>query len=230
MSTFDIKLLTWNNRWFKKKVYETNHSNVEMVLLAKINMQITIRLILQNGFYHRDGELTALMNRLYNQCPTMFDSVLPRTDRQDMTAPDDELENELDVHSGADSNHRRATIIGAIPPTTINRTLHVINDNRSLPRRHDDMSEGFKRALREAYVQEYGLDEIYQFGRRLQYSNKFAFTDRYFLSIKFQFILHSEEKMPIFARLPMWSFAKLDQSFGLNYHLHRTGSNGQFCI
>ena len=38
MSTFDIKLLTWNNRWFKKKFYETNHSNVEKVLLAKINI------------------------------------------------------------------------------------------------------------------------------------------------------------------------------------------------
>jgi len=194
VSTLDVKLLT-PNRWFKKKVYETNHSNVEKLLLAKINMQITIRLILRNGFYHKDGELTVLMNRLYNQCPTMFDSVLPRTDRQDMTAPDDELENELDVHSGVDSKHRRATVIGAIPPATVNRTLHVLNDNRSLPRRHDNMSESFKRALRRAYVQEYGLDEIYHFGRwPLQYSNKFAFTDRYFLSIKFQLIPYSDIK------------------------------------
>jgi hypothetical protein len=69
-------------------------------------MQITIRLILQNGFYHKDEELMALMNRLYNQCPMLFDSVLPRTDRQDMAAIDDELENELDISSGVDSKHR----------------------------------------------------------------------------------------------------------------------------
>ena len=166
-------------------------------------MQITIRLILRNGFYHKDKELTTIVNRLYNQCPTLFDSVLPRTDRQDMAA-DDELENELDVHSGVDSKHRRATVIGAIPPATINRTLHFLNDNRPLPRRHDDMSEGFKRALRRAYVQEYGLDEIYHFGHQpLQYSNKFAFTDRY-LPVKFQFAPCSDikkEEMPIFARL-----------------------------
>jgi hypothetical protein len=143
-------------------------------------MQITIRLILQNGFYHKDGELTALMNRLYNQCPTLFDSVLPRTDRQDMAAIDDELENELDIISGVDSKHRRTTVIGAIPPATVDRTYHLLNDNQSLPRRHDNMSENFKRALRGAYVQEYGFDEIYHFGNRrpLQYSNKFAFTGR----------------------------------------------------
>jgi hypothetical protein len=36
----DVKLLI-TNRWFEKKVYETNHSNVGKLLLAKINMQIT---------------------------------------------------------------------------------------------------------------------------------------------------------------------------------------------
>jgi hypothetical protein len=37
-----------------------------------------------------------------------------------------------------------------------------------------------KRALRGAYVEKYGLNEIYHFGNRrpLPYSNKFAFTDR----------------------------------------------------
>jgi hypothetical protein len=145
-----------------------------------INMQMTIRLILRHGFYHQDGELTAQMNRLYSLCPTMFDSVLPQTDRRDMTMIDDELENELDIRSGADSNHQRATVIGAIPPATVKRTLYILNDNQPLPRRHNDMSEVFKSALRRAYVQEYHLDEIYHFGNRrpLQYANKFAFTNR----------------------------------------------------
>jgi hypothetical protein len=101
------------------------------------------------------------MNRLYNQCLTLFDFVLPRTDRQGMTAIEDELENELDIHSGVNSQHRRATVIGAIPSAAVKQTLHLLNGNQSLPRRHDDMSEDFKRALRGAYVQGYGDDEIY---------------------------------------------------------------------
>jgi hypothetical protein len=66
------------------------------------------------------------------------------------------------------------------PPCHRRSTYHLLNDNQSLPRRHNNMSENFKRALRGAYVQEYGLDETYHFGNRrpLQYSNKFAFTNR----------------------------------------------------
>jgi len=166
------------NRYFKKKVYETNHSNVEKVLLGKVNMQMTTRLLLRNAFYHRDGELTAQMNRLYGQCPTLFDSILPRTDRRDMLE-EDELDNEMDVHFGADRDHRRPTVIGAIPPSTIKKTTHLANDGDYLPRRDTGMTDGFKRLLRRAYVDHYGMDEVYHFGNRpIQYSNKFGFTDR----------------------------------------------------
>jgi hypothetical protein len=159
-------------------VYETNHSNVEKVLLSKVNMQMTTRLLLQNAFYHRDGDLTAQMNRLYGKCPTLFDSVLPRTDRRDMLG-EDEFDNEMDVHFGADRDHRRPTVIGAIPPNVVKQSISLANGGRPLPRRDADMSVEFKQLLRRAYTEQYGMDEVYQFGKQpIQYSNKFAFTDR----------------------------------------------------
>lgn len=159
-------------------MYETNHSNVEKILLSKINLQMTTRMILQNGFYHRDGELTVQMKRLYNQCPTLFDSVLPLTDRGNMLE-EDELENEMDIYFGADRDHRRPTVIGAIPSNVVNQSIHLANGGNPMPRYDTHMTDGFKRLLRRAYVEQYGVDELYRFGRRaLQYSNKFAFTDR----------------------------------------------------
>lgn len=49
----------------------------------KTNMQITIRMLLRNAFGD-DGELTRQMSGMYNQCPTLFENVLPRTDRRDI--------------------------------------------------------------------------------------------------------------------------------------------------
>jgi len=171
---YEVRQLTIR-RYFKSKVYETNHSNVEKILLSKINLQMTTRMILQKGFYHRDGELTVQMRRLYNQCPTLFDSV---TDRGNMLDKD-ELENEMDIYFGADEEHRRPTVIGAIPSYVVNKSIHLANGGNPMPRYHTHMTDGFKQLLRRAYVEQYGMDEIYRFGgRALQYSNKFAFTDR----------------------------------------------------
>ncbi|KAI1097192.1 hypothetical protein F4804DRAFT_352027 [Jackrogersella minutella] len=161
------------HRWFKKKVYETNYSNIEKLLLAKSNMQITIRFLLQDAFFHRDSELTLRMQRLYNDCPTLFESVLPRTEIQDM--PENELDFELDANSGGDYQHRRATVIGHVH---LKGTTHVINEGRALPTRHVNMTDRFKHVLRQTYVRDYGQPDIYQFAGVLQYANKFGFSDR----------------------------------------------------
>ncbi|KAL7818066.1 hypothetical protein V8C44DRAFT_211757 [Trichoderma aethiopicum] len=168
------------HRWFKKKVYETNHSSVEKLLLAKVNMQMTIRLVLRNAFYLQDGELTRQMNSLYEKCPALLDAILPRTDRRDLVE-DEEGDFELDVHFGADAGHRRATVIGQIPVKVIRATTHVLNSNQPLPTHHDNMDQRFREELRRAYVTEYKQPEIYLFGhKRAQWSNKFAFTDSEF--------------------------------------------------
>ena len=141
-------------------------------------MQLTIRFILRNSFCLQDGELTKQMSRLYNKCPTVFDNVLPRTDKRDMLL-EDEKDFEMDIRDGADANHRRTTVIGQIPPSSVCGTTHFINEDQPLPTKHASMSTRFKWALRRAYMEEYGKDEIYQFGnKRIQWSNKLGFTDR----------------------------------------------------
>lgn len=172
-SVYWYMLLTLYDRWFKKKVYDTNHSGIEKLLLAKANMQMTIRLLLQDAFFHRDPELTMRMHALYNKCPTLFDSVLPRTELQDM--PEAELDFELDANAGGDYQHRRATVIGHVH---LKGVTHVMNEGRALPTRHSNMTDGFKQVLRQTYVREYAQPEIYQFAGRLQYANKFGFSDR----------------------------------------------------
>jgi hypothetical protein len=96
-----------------------------------------------------------------------------------MTEINDELDFELDVQGGADRDHRRATVIGQV---SVRGTKHAINideagNRQQLPIKNSQMQEGFKAALRQAYI-DYGQPEIYVFQGRIQYSNKFAFTDR----------------------------------------------------
>jgi hypothetical protein len=92
---------------------------------------------------------------------------------------EDELDNEMDIYFGADRNHRRPTVIGAIPSNVVNQSVHLANGGNPLPRHDTHMTDGFKQLLRRAYVEQYGMDELYRFSRRpLQYSHKFAFTDR----------------------------------------------------
>lgn len=44
----------------KRRVYEANFSDVESVLLLKLNTQTTLRLVLRNTFRHEDHDLTEL--------------------------------------------------------------------------------------------------------------------------------------------------------------------------
>jgi hypothetical protein len=142
-------------------------------------MQITIRFLLRNSFYFSDGELTSQMSHLYNVCPTLFDNILPRTDKRDIIdmVAEEELSFEMDISGNMDSNHRRTTVIGRV---AVNGITHQINDNNDLPTKPRDMALRFKRALCQVYTNEHNTGEIYQLGNKpLQWANKLAFTDRY---------------------------------------------------
>jgi hypothetical protein len=140
-----------------------------------VNMQMTIRFLLRNSFRYSDKELTRQMSHLHDACPTLFDSVLARSDKRDMVA-EEEMGFEMDISGSADGNHRRTTVIGRV---SISGISHLINENDDLPTKPKYMSLRFKQALRQAYFDEYDTGEIYQFGNRsLQWANKLAFTDK----------------------------------------------------
>jgi hypothetical protein len=56
----------------KKRVFETNFSNVEKILLEKINVAKSIRLVLRNAHDTDDEDLTRSMQEIYREAPTLF--------------------------------------------------------------------------------------------------------------------------------------------------------------
>lgn len=175
------RLLT-SSRYFKTRVYETNYSNVEKILLMKVNFQETMRLLLQNAFQHDDPELTSEMLALYQQCPTLFNTVLSRTDRNEMDALLDNEDHEMEIDQSADSNHLRPAAINRIPTKSVVAT-HPINDGNRIPTRSGDLNttSTWRGHLRLAYQYDYGKPAQYPSlfeNRPIQWSRKSGFTDR----------------------------------------------------
>ncbi|EAQ88802.1 hypothetical protein CHGG_05421 [Chaetomium globosum CBS 148.51] len=170
------------HRYFKIRVYETNYSNVEKILLMKVNFQETMRLLLQNAFQHDDPELTSEMLALYQQCPTLFNKVLSRTDRNEMDALLENEDHEMEIDQSADSNHLRPAAINRIPTKSVVAT-HPINDGNRIPTRSGDLNttSTWRGHLRLAYQYDYGKPAQYPSlfeNRPIQWSRKFGFTDR----------------------------------------------------
>lgn len=166
---------TWS-RWYKKIIYDTNHRNVERALLQRENVQQTVRLILANAFRRTDRELTELFYELYTECPSIFDPVLPLSERlgleavltEDYYTGDDESELRLD----SDDTHIHPAALGRIAPG-------YAGDVMKLPLRSRGMSDSFRRLLRASYHTDYSMPNIFEFGKvAIQWSKKFAFDDR----------------------------------------------------
>jgi len=56
----------------KKRVFETNFSNVEKILLEKINVEKSIRLVLRNVHDTDDEDLTRNMKEIYREAQAYF--------------------------------------------------------------------------------------------------------------------------------------------------------------
>ena len=164
-------------------MYETNYSNIEKVLLMKVNFQETMRLLLQNAFQHDDPELTAEMISLYQQCPTLFNKVLSRTDRNEMDALLENEDHEIEVNQSADDSHLMPSAINRIPTKSIVVT-HLVNGGNRIPTRSGDLdtTPTWRAHLRAAYEHDYDKPTEYPTlfqSRPIQWSRKFGFTDRY---------------------------------------------------
>lgn len=180
------------HRWFKLIVYLTNHSKVEKTMLGKENLQQTIRLLLLNAFQHTDPELTESFAGLRDKCPALFASILPCAEQEQLAinaaVPVEEDEEECGLLS--DDAHLRATAINRIQARYARVTL-------KLPLRSAHMTTKFRQQLRHAYIVEYGLPHIYEFGTSaIRWCKKLSFYDRsvdilsfpsYHLNINFPF-------------------------------------------
>lgn len=112
-SNYNVLIGEDKHRFFKQVVYNTNHQKVEKELLSKENMRLTLRLILANAFNHDEPQLTAFMNDLYTQCPTLFSTMLPKSEHT-FGEENYEADEDDDVQVVPDAQHIQPTVIGCI--------------------------------------------------------------------------------------------------------------------
>jgi hypothetical protein len=166
-------------RYFKRRVYETNYSNIEKVLLMKLNFQETIRMILRNAFLVTDPDLTAEIIALYQQCPHLFSRTLNRADRNELDFLLEDGDFELDIAQSANETHLEPSVINRIPTAEVAGVEHPANDGR-LPLRAGDMVSRFRGLIRSAYARDYAKPQDYPtvFGNKpIQWCRKLAFVE-----------------------------------------------------
>jgi hypothetical protein len=160
------------NRFFKKAVYTTNHSNIEKALLGRENLQQTVRILLNNGMHENDKDMSLLLQDIQKQCPTLFESILPKSEH--MRSQEDSLVEDDEVPLIGSGRHLDPAAIGCIATGFAQQKLKLPVKKSDL-----DRNVNFAGLLRKAYASEYGKANVYEFGKKwLLWTKKLAFTDR----------------------------------------------------
>jgi len=166
----------------KKRVFETNFPNVEKILLEKINVEKSIRLVLRNAHDTDDEDLTRNMKEIYREAPSLFSRVLSKTDQGELESSlQSELDFELDVSQSASESHKQPSAVNRIPASEVKTLEHRANEG-PLPLRAGNMSDRFRNLLRLAYEQDYGFDRghpVHLGNAAIQWSRKLSFYHGY---------------------------------------------------
>ena len=120
-------------------MYETNYSNVEKVLLMKLNFQETLRLVIQNAFNRDDPDLTKEMLELYQDCHSLFSKVLSREDQNELDTLLNNDNHEIDSDQSANDSHVLPSAINRIPATKVT-SRHAANVGQHLPLRSGQLT------------------------------------------------------------------------------------------
>jgi hypothetical protein len=59
------------HRWFKQVVYQTNHRNIERLMLRKESFRQTLRLLLLGAYTEEEPDTTAIVQELSRSCPSL---------------------------------------------------------------------------------------------------------------------------------------------------------------
>jgi hypothetical protein len=123
---------------------------------------------------HDTNEDTSLlMKEIQKDCPTLFESILPRSEH--LRSQEENLVEEDEVPLIGSRYHVNPAAIGCI-------TTRYARDTLKLPVKISDLDRNvkFAKLLREAYDSEYGMRNVYEFGKKwLLWTKKLSFTDRY---------------------------------------------------
>ncbi|KAI2473598.1 hypothetical protein F4781DRAFT_379564 [Annulohypoxylon bovei var. microspora] len=191
------------HRWFKRRVYETNYSNVEKILLTKLNTQLTLRLIFRNAFKYDDPDLTAELQDLYRKCPNLFRRILARSDKNELEVLQEQDEFVLDVPPSANESHVNPCTINKIPTKEIIKRSHTAQGDGPLPVRARQASNDFIKLLRAAYCEDYNYEahhpSAYELNALITWARKLSFdTDeeykKHFVFSQGDFIQFRDDK------------------------------------
>ncbi|EME77042.1 uncharacterized protein MYCFIDRAFT_84722 [Pseudocercospora fijiensis CIRAD86] len=157
------------HKGMKQQIELTNHQNAERDLLMRQSLEMTVRLLLQNGYVNDQPELTAQMKGLFENNPQLFDSVLPRSEqsRDDDRSVLDGIDSIL-----SDSDH-------LIVNTGERLLQYHCHEFIGLPIKNNAMKPDFRQSLQAAYNYDYNRqnctpsnpDNIYWF-KRFGYDDK----------------------------------------------------------
>ena len=154
----------------KDEIGRTNKVHPERDLLQRLNLQITVRLIIDGAFEQSHPEVTRQFRNLRDTCPGIFDRLLPPSERlQPPTAGDLNDDGYLDIL--ADEQHTK--------PTVISRLANAYcRDKLQLAVRPAQIKPAFAAMLTAAYARDYGRENVMAFGiLPIKYWKKLAFDD-----------------------------------------------------
>lgn len=156
------------HRWFKKIIYNTNFSNIEHFLLTRESVQQIAQLIFFDAYQLSEPQLTATFKSLYDTCPALFESLLPRSEQLELQTEDDEPYQSI----MADANHLQPRVLSWLKPMYCRDKLNFPICSSALP-------VNFRQNLWKVYTDDYSFPNITHFGTgKLLWYKKIRFLDK----------------------------------------------------
>jgi hypothetical protein len=159
------------HRAFKKVIYTTNHQRPERDLLYWENIRQTLRLLLTDSFAD-DAKITRVVKDIYSACPTLFSTLLPRSEQLSLDGsliPENDDDDDQDVQ--ADKRHGHPTVTGCI------QTRHC-KEVLGLPTHASHLTTSLRSLLSKAYGRYYSMPNIITFSQgSFQWCKKLSFYD-----------------------------------------------------
>ncbi|KAL9036395.1 MAG: hypothetical protein Q9180_004325 [Flavoplaca navasiana] len=159
------------HRYFKKVVYQTNHVNVERLLLEHENLRQSVRLLLLDAWPDEE-QVTAVMKDIYRKCPTLFESLVSKSEQDSLRSSLIGIDDDDEITLQSDPLHQHVTATGRLKPKYCREVLKV-------PTRANDplTTIEFKTQLRRAFTQDYRQPNVIYLGPHgFQWCRKVGFT------------------------------------------------------
>ena len=119
-----------------------------------------------------EPEITAIVKELYRRCPTLFDTLLSRSEQESLRSSLTDHDEDDEITLQSDAVHKHVTAIGRL-------RLKYCQDILQVPIRASDplMTPQFKSQLRKALALDYNMANIMYFGAHpFQWCKKVGFT------------------------------------------------------